>query len=266
MEFLIYFFLFILGASVGSFLNVLIDRLPQEKSINGRSICDHCHHQLAWYDLIPIVSFFLLGGKCRYCNKKISWYYPLVEFLTGASFVFIFLKDGPFFERSVLLMIISCLIVIFFSDLKYQIIPDSIQIAFFIFSLLFKLTEILGKGCVNISFFHCFIIPLLHFFIAGVVVMLPIFFLWLTTNGRGMGFGDVKLAFNIGFFLGIKAGFLTLYFAFVIGGIVGLILIFLGRKKLKSKIAFGPFLVVGMLIMLFFKKEVFEIIDKIYGV
>ena len=96
--------------------------------------------------------------------------------------------------------------------------------------------------------------------------MLPILFLWLVTAGRGMGFGDVKLSFTIGFLLGAKAGFLALYFAFVIGGIIGLILLLLKKKKLKSKIAFGPFLVLGVLIMLFWQKEVFQLINKIYGI
>lgn len=258
-----YFFLFILGASIGSFLNVLIDRLPFEKPINGRSICDHCHRQLAWYDLIPIVSFFLLRGKCRYCGKKISFYYPLVEFITGVSFVFVFLKDGflkdgPFLERSVLLMIllmmISCLIVIFFSDLKYHLIPDQVQVALFIFGLI-------------LLPFHGSFLPLIFVnrVLAALLVAAPIFFIHFFTNGKAMGFGDVKLAFNIGFLLGIKAGFLALYFAFVLGGILGIFLILLKRKKLKSKIAFGPFLVVGLLIMLFFANKVWWAISKMYG-
>lgn len=289
-----YFFLFILGASVGSFLNVLIDRLPLEKSISGRSYCDHCQHKLSWYDLIPIVSFILLKGRCRYCGKKISFYYPLVEFLTGFSFVFItkfqipnsppntgppladkfqtifnfqFSNSWSLFGYWLLMIgylgIISCLIVIFFSDLKYQIIPDWIQLFFFIFALIYRITmsQITPARC-NLA---CYIAPLFPYFVGGFLISLPVLFLHLATFGRGMGFGDVKLAFNIGFLLGIKAGFLALYFGFVLGGVVGLILLLLKKKKLKSKIAFGPFLVVGIIIMLFWSKEVFEIINKIYG-
>lgn len=250
---LFYFFIFFLGASVGSFLNVLIDRLALEEKITGRSRCDHCGHKLSWFDLIPIVSFFLLRGKCRYCSKKISWQYPLVEFLTGLCYVFVFLKVGPFFERSDLLiiMIVSSLIVIFFQDFKYQIISDWIQIFFFIFVLFYQIIT-------------SQITPLRWFF-DGLVVMLPIFFLHFITHGRGMGFGDVKLSFTIGFLLGIKGGLMALYLSFIIGGIVGILLIFFGRKKLKSRIAFGPFLVIGIIVMFFWEKEIFQLMSRIYG-
>ncbi len=139
------FFIFIFGVSIGSFLNVLIDRFPFEKSIGGRSFCDHCRHQLSWYDLVPIVSFFLLGRKCRYCGKKISWFYPLVEFLTGVMFVFVFLYLSPIdkldfhfkiWQLIGYLGVVSCLIVVFFSDLKYHIIPDQVQVALFVFGLI----------------------------------------------------------------------------------------------------------------------------------
>ncbi len=95
--------------------------------------------------------------------------------------------------------------------------------------------------------------------------MLLILFLHLVTKGKGMGFGDVKLSFTIGFLLGWRAGFLALYFAFVIGALVGLFLIVLKKKKLRSKIAFGPFLVVGVIIMMFYQDEILKIIQKIYG-
>ena len=273
MLILIYFFIFIFGASIGSFLNVLIDRLPQEKSINSRSICDHCHRQLVWYDLIPIVSFFILRGKCRYCRKKISWFYPLVEILTGFSFVFVFITNIQYpisnivydiryliFDiRNFLLIFIgwgvmSCLIVIFFSDLKYHLISDQIQLALFVFSLILLPFE--GQA-LYLSF--------ANHLIAALLVSSPIFFIHFLTNGKAMGFGDVKLAFNIGFLLGIKGGFLALYFAFVLGGIVGIFLILLGIKKLNSQIAFGPFLVIGILIVFFLKETIFEVITRIYG-
>lgn len=256
-------FIFILGASIGSFLNVLIDRLPFEKSIGGRSICDHCHHQLSWYDLIPIISFFILKGKCRYCHKKISCYYPLIEFLTAVFFVFTFLYFSPITKNNFHFKIwqlvgywgiISCLIVIFFADLKYQLIPDQIQIAFFVFSL------ILIPFNSNPLFYS-----FLNRVFASFLVIMPIFLIYFLSNEKAMGFGDVKLAFNIGFLLGVKGGFLALYFGFIFGGLVGLILILLKRKKLKSKIAFGPFLVLGILIMMFWQNEIFRLISNFYG-
>src|SRR3990167_2998470 len=122
--------IFILGASIGSFLNVLIDRLPQGKSILGRSQCDFCQKKLKWFDLIPIFSFIFLTGRCRYCHKKLSWQYPVVEALTGLAFVF---SDFAVWG------IIACLIVIFFSDLKYHLISDYILLTLFMFSFLPKL-------------------------------------------------------------------------------------------------------------------------------
>lgn len=252
-----YFFVFLIGISVGSFLNVLIDRLPNEQKISGRSICDYCYHQLAWYDLIPIVSFFILKGQCRYCRKKLSIKYPFVEFLTGVSFVLIYWYFGPLINQNLELIdnyhfklwqligywiVISSLIVVFFSDVKYHLIPDSIQLSFFIGALI--LFPFLSTG------------DLIHFFInrvfSALIIATPIFALNFFSSGKAMGFGDVKLSFTIGFLLGTKLGFMALYTAFISGGIVGTILLLLKKKHLKSKIAFGPFLAIGTILMLFF--------------
>lgn len=253
---MLYIFLFIFGAAIGSFLNVLIDRLPNDKSIMGRSRCDYCKRKLSWNDLIPIFSFFLLGRKCQYCKKVLSWYYPLVEFVTAVMFVVVWFYLPPstgFFIRYIYLGIISTLIVIFFSDLKYRIIPDQGQIVLFIGSLfLIPLFGPIQKVFPERAF-------------AAILVMAPIYFLHWLTKGKGMGFGDVKLAFIIGFMFGIKAGLLVLYFAFISGAAVGLVLMLLKRKGLKSKIAFGPFLVFGMMIMLFWKDEIIGIMRRIYG-
>lgn len=250
MEYIFLSIVFILGLAIGSFLNVLIDRLAKGQKITGRSHCDHCRRKLTYRDLIPVVSFFLLKGKCRYCQKKISWFYPLVELLTGVFFVLIIqwqnFKPYQFFSFYHFLLTISylgitsCLIVIFFQDLKYRIISDWIQLFFFFFVLISHLLSF----SIDLEKF------LINQFFSGIIVMLPILFLHLITAGRGMGFGDVKLSFTIGFFLGIKKGFLALYFAFIIGGIIGLILILFKKKKLKSKIAFGPFLVTGLILVL----------------
>jgi len=275
---MINFYLFLLGLAVGSFLNVLIDRLPKGESINGRSRCDHCKKKLTGWDLIPVLSFIILRGRCRYCKHKLSFYYPLVELITGLSFILIFNYQisplrplgfegqaiSQFLNLLISLGLFSCLIVIFFSDLKYQIIPDSMQVAFFIFSLLLKSAEIFQKKCVGGGLLHCYIATLLPWLFSGVVVMLPILFLWWVTRGRGMGFGDVKLAFSIGFLLGLKDGILSLYLAFILGAVVGLVLIILKKKKLKSKIAFGPFLVLGMILLFFARSQIWSLIYLIY--
>lgn len=285
-----YLFFFILGTAVGSFLNVLIDRLPRGEKITGRSHCDYCHHPLSWFDLIPVVGFALLKGRCRYCGKKISWRYPLVEVLTGVSFLLItkfpppaggpnskqFLIPNFQFSIDWLLAnwvlfgywlsvvgVLSSLIVVFFSDLKYQIIPDTIQIILLLFVLLYRI--IAPHFTPTRCNWDCSIAWLFNYFIAGLLVMLPILFLWFITRGRGMGLGDVKLSFTIGVLFGVKAGLLALYFGFVFGGIIGLILVLMRKKNLKSKIAFGPFLVLGVLIMLFWQETIFQLVGKIYG-
>lgn len=265
------------GLAIGSFLNVLIDRLPQEELITGRSHCDHCKKDLAWYDLMPILSYVYLGARCRYCGKKLSFSYPLVEAITGVMFVFVVMRGlGPTSPDLVgvrgvkdiggellsihtqtlallaLLGILSCGIVIFFSDLKYQVIPDSIEVSLFAFSFLFLITEGVTP--------KVFLVQV----VAAFVVTLPILLLFLLTKGKAMGFGDVKLSFNIGFLLGIMGGLAALYIGFITGAIVGLALIFLGKKKLKSKIAFGPFLIIGLILMLFFADNILPFVRSLY--
>jgi len=264
--------IFMIGIAVGSFLNVLIDRLPQEETILGRSHCDHCKKDLKWNDLIPILSYVYLGAQCRYCGKKLSLFYPLVEVLTGAMFVFVVLigvRDvrnlggvsiGDAFlllhTQTMMLLallgIVSASIVIFFSDWKFQIIPDSIQISLFAFSFLY----IISRGITPKIF--------LDQAVAAFAVMLPILLVFYLSKGKGMGFGDVKLAFSMGFLLGIFSGFMALYIGFISGAIVGVTLLILGKKKMKSEIAFGPFLVLGMLTMLFFENNVLNYIRQFF--
>ncbi|MDO8610291.1 MAG: prepilin peptidase [bacterium] len=258
--------LFIFGCAIGSFLNVVADRLSFDLSINGRSHCDFCKKKLAWFDLVPVLSFLIIQGKCRYCHKKLSLFYPFVEIVTGVMFVLTwqYLPSGLvmdfakypsyFLFKFAYLGIISCLIAIFFADMKYHIIPDQVQIAFFIFSLV----ALPMHGLVLKVF--------VDYVIAAFVVASPIAFLHYVTKGNGMGFGDVKLAFVIGFLMGIKQGFIVLYFAFIFGAIVGTLFMFLKKRGLKSKIAFGPFLVLGLIIMFFWGNWIFEVIKKIYGV
>lgn len=258
---LVIVYLFILGLSIGSFLNVLIDRLPNDRKITGRSSCDYCRHKLSLFDLIPVFSFLFLAGACRYCKKKLSYFYPIVEITTGLFFVLSWLymdpiQKGLYNDTAVKILylgIISILIVIFFTDWKYQIIPDQIQIAFFLLTL--ALFIVYGLSLQEIS----------YRILEGFVVLLPILIIFLLTKGKGMGFGDVKLSFIIGFLLGIKSGLMVLYISFMLGAIIGIMLILLKQKKLKSKIAFGPFLVAGIQTLLFFKNELYNFTFRIFG-
>lgn len=245
--------LFALGLSVGSFLNVVIDRLPISKSIvKGRSNCDFCRHKLAWFDLIPVISFVSLKRKCRYCGKKISWQYPLVELTAGLLFLFAGNYNSMLIILLLNLMIVSGLVAIFVTDLKYRIIPDSVLIFLitvaFIFQLITKSSYIFSN------------------MVIGLVTGLFFLMLVLITKGRGMGLGDVKYSFFMGFFLGFPKIIVAFYLSFLTGAIVSLILIMTARKKMKSTIAFGPFLVVATFVSYFYGDQLWMIFSKILGI
>lgn len=157
-------FIFAAGLIIGSFLNCLIYRLEiseqgwLKKMIFGRSFCPNCRHTLAWYDLIPVLSFVFLKGRCRYCKKRISIQYPLVELVTGILFVFVFwhwslgigVGHWDLLNFVYLLFIVACLIVIFIFDLKHYLIPDEIVYPAIVIILLYRVLGVLGFG--NLSF------------------------------------------------------------------------------------------------------------------
>lgn len=240
MEILI-LFIFIVGIFIGSFLHVLAFRLPRDEGvIFGRSYCESCKHQLSSLDLIPLFSFLFLKGKCRYCHKKLSWYYPFGEFLTGVLYVLVFLHFGSASLVFLLYIffVVSCLIVIFSADYLYGIIPDKIVYpAIFVTLLIYS--YLYGA---NISGYISSGLGAGGFFLL----------LFLITRGKGMGFGDVKLALLLGLVLGFPFIVYSLYIAFLTGAGVSLILILWKKKHLKSTIPFGPFLVFGALVVILF--------------
>ena len=252
---------FILGLFVGSFLNVLADRLPKDESVlKGRSHCDKCKKTLQWYDLIPLLSFVSLKGKCRYCQTRLSPYYPTVELTTGIIFVltaFFILNGSQFLINSQLLInliyylfIVSSLIVIFFADLKYGIIPDKVIFPSIVVSFIYLLL-------IHNSLF------LIHLF-AALGASLFFLLLFLITKGKGMGFGDVKLAFLMGLILGFPGIVVALYVAFLTGAIVGCILIICHQKRIfGTTIPFGPFLVTGTLLAIFFGEFLTQIFLRV---
>lgn len=258
MEFI--FFListFLVGIFIGSFLHVLVDRIPRGESFSrGRSHCDHCRHTLAWFDLIPVFSWLQLGGKCRYCKKQISAYHPLVEVTTGIIFVIFtwvlahsFVLFSPFFlfAYAYFLFLFSAFIVIFFTDLKYGIIPFKVVSFGVIVALLWYLLPLILPPLAQMAQQHYF----LNAFLSGLGAFAAFFLLFLATRGRGLGFGDVVFVFLMGFALGFPRIILGMYIAFISGAIISVILVWIGRKKLKGEtIPFGPFLVAGTVISL----------------
>jgi len=266
MNLFIFLLFFIFGICVGSFLNCIIYRLETKQSfLKGRSFCPKCHHQLGLFDLIPILSFIILKGKCRYCGKKISLQYPLVEIATGLIFLLIFNFYFLIFNQFLifnfktlinlahLLIISSLLVVIFVYDLKHYIIPDKIIYLAIGVTFVFRILDF-GHWDLGFGILRSLQTPL----IAGVLAGTFFFLLWLVSGGRWMGLGDAKLAFFMGLFLGWPNILAGLFSAIFIGAIIGLVLIALGKKTLKSQIPFGPFLVVGTFIALFWGPKVID--------
>ena len=224
-----------MGLGVGSFLNVVIDRSVSGKDLGGRSSCDFCNKKIYWYDLIPVLSYFFLLGKCRFCNKKLSIQYPLIEILTGVLYMFVYIVffQAQLFHMISMLIIITVSIIIAVTDLKYQIIPDWAITTLFLIGIL---------GSSNSLFYY----------FAGSLV--GVFFLWIIhhlSNGTAMGYGDVKLIAAEGIVLSLPFLLISLYSAFLFGGIFALFLLLMRKKKMSSQMAFGPFLIIGFLISMF---------------
>lgn len=246
------FFIFMFGLAIGSFLNAVIYRLEIGDSVaKGRSRCPKCGHILSWYELIPLISFAIQRGRCRNCKEKISWQYPIVEFFTAALFLFAFLNfdfyKGPTFVEDIvalvyMLAVFSFLVLIFVFDFKHYIIPNIavysiIAIAFF-YNLIFNSGSML---------FHI---------LAAVVVSGFFLFLFLISSGKWIGMGDVKYGIFMGLFLGWPAAVVGLFLSYIIGAIVGVIMISLKKKGLKSEIPFGPFLIIGAIIAYFYSGQI----------
>lgn len=250
--------IFLIGLCIGSFLNVIIDRPMQKRSIIwGRSSCDFCHHELAWYDLLPVMSFLFLSGKCRYCHKKLSLQYPLIELLTAFFFTlfFIFLPHSSLQNMGILLCTFGLLtfgIALFVSDIKYKILPNNSLLFFFLSTILYVL------------FLHQH--ELLFRLVIAFFSMVPFLLIFIFSKGKGMGLGDVKLIFVMGFLLGFPQILVALYVAFLTGAIAGIILIL--EKKIRVKggiIAFGPFLLLGTFIALIWGNTIWNYARVIIG-
>jgi leader peptidase (prepilin peptidase)/N-methyltransferase len=235
------------GAIVGSFLNVCIIRLPKGESIIiPGSHCPQCNHPIKFYDNIPLISYLLLGGKCRYCKRSISAQYPLVEGTTAISSLLLFLKWGLSLSYFFYFSFVAALIIITVIDLYHQIIPDVISIPGIGVGLLGALI------IPHITFFNSLLGILLG---GGSLFVVATFYQWLFKR-EGMGGGDVKLLAMIGAFLGWDAVILTILLSSLIGSITGIIIMVLKGKDFKYAIPFGPFLSLGAVIALFYKNEI----------
>ncbi len=259
-------FIFLFGLVAGSFLNAVIWRMYFKVAVwHGRSMCPACRHSLSWQDLIPIISFFLLRARCRYCAAPISWQYPLVELVTGVLFLAIFNSQfsilnefsiWQLFKLFYLWTIASALIIIFVYDLRYYIISDTVVYPAIALTFLYRIFEVwslnhldlIGNWKLEIGNFE----SLIYSIGAGILASAFFFAIYACSKGKWMGFGDVKLALLMGLALGFPNIIAALFFAFVIGAAISLFLVFFRKKQWKSEVPFAPFLVLGTFLALFF--------------
>jgi len=265
------FVIFLFGLAVGSFLDAFIYRMEQGKSVlRGRSYCPHCKHALAWYDLVPLLSFALLHGKCRYCTKPISVQHPLVELATGILFVLLSLKFhlviftlvslgfAQILELLYLWTIASLLMVIFVYDLKHFLIPDKVLYPAILVSGIWYLVSSMA-GWISLH-------QILNTIYSAAGAAGFFLAIYLFSKGRAMGFGDVKLAFFMGLFLSWPNILVALSLAFAAGAIVGLALIVSKRKTMRSEVPFGPFLIAGTFAALFWGNSIVDWYLSLLGV
>lgn len=250
-------FVFVFGAVIGSFLNAAIFRLHDGRSVvKGRSKCMTCEEPIGPMDLIPIVSFLLLRGRCRSCKNVISWQYPLVEFVLGLLFVLFYVKFaegwfgvyliqsiGGLYSLARAWIFIGFLAVLFVYDLRYMIIPDQFSLPAIIVALIVNLW--IGIPASSL--------------LLGMIVFGAFFYLqFVISQGTWVGGGDIRMGVLIGAMLGLTQGFVALFIAYFLGALVGVALLVSKRVQRKTQIPFGTFLTTGVLTVLFFGDAILQ--------
>lgn len=230
-------FLFVLGLIVGSFLNVVGLRYRSGRGVGGRSECPHCGKSLKWWELVPIVSFLALRGRCSACRSRISWQYPAVELFTGLIFATLSFVYWPAF---------CFYIVILIYDLRHKIIPDSLVYASVVYAVVVRFF-FLPSSALD--------------WLAGPALLAVFALGWYLSKGRALGFGDGKLALSLGLLLGAAQGLSAVVMAFWIGALITGSLVLYGKKSLtmKSEVPFAPFLILGAWVALFYHLDLFHI-------
>lgn len=261
MLILIYFFIFLFGLAVGSFLNSVIYRLERGESFFfARSYCPACQHILTWKDLIPVFSFIFLKGKCRYCQQKISWQYPLVELATAFIFSLIFFQNyitlySSIWKVAFYWIFSSFLIVIFVYDLKHYIIPDRVIYPALGITFLYQIISNF-QFPISITSFQFLLTNLYLPFLSALGAAIFFLIIILISHGQWLGIGDLKLAFLMGLFLSFPNILVALFSAFFLGAIIGIGLIIARKKTMKSPLPFGPFLVTGTFTAFFWTEKI----------
>lgn len=254
---------FVVGGMIGSFLNVCVYRIPKGESVvNPPSHCPKCGENIAWYDNIPVLSWLILGARCRNCKAPISWQYPLVEAITGTLFLLVFLRFGRTVASPVYMTLAASLVLVTFIDLTDWTIPDRITlpgipigIACSVLAMVYPASG-LQIGEMHKDVFDSLIGVALG---GGIIYALDKISLLLLKK-HGMGFGDVKLLAMLGAFVGWKGVLLILIMACLVGSVVGVTLVAIKKLKGKDKedhyLPFGPYLSVAGLLVVFFGDEI----------
>ncbi|KKS31813.1 hypothetical protein A2380_01860 [candidate division WWE3 bacterium RIFOXYB1_FULL_43_24] len=278
--------IFIFGTFIGSFLNLVSDRVVKgEKIVSDRSKCDKCGKELKALNLIPVISFLMQKGKCSFCQTRLSWYYPFSEILSGLFLVFAASLSGfslfNTFSRDVfvgfvfLSVVFSFYEILLLADLKYLLIPDKVVLPAIVFVALFHLSSTalnlyeyrnrlqnddFGRYLLRAGFFENQVGVALrglgfNFISAIAIALFFLLIVWIT-RGRGMGGGDIRLGLLVGLVNGFPYNLLAVFLGFFIGAVVSIVLILTKKKTLKSIVPFGPFLILGSLICLAWGSEI----------
>ena len=244
----LFLYFLLTGLAVGSYLNVVIHRLPRGLStIMPVSRCPFCEHSVRLRDNIPLLSFLLLRGRCRDCSAPIGWQYPLIEATTGVLFAGAFLSFGPSWEAVIAALFGSLMIALAFIDAEHFVLPDRITLPGIIIGL--ALQPLIGWTSLTSAALGA---------AAGAGIILGMNGLWwLLRRVQGFGLGDVKMLAMIGAFLGLRGVALTLFISTLFGSLVGLALMVRGKIQMRSRLPFGVFLAIGAIVSLFFAPALF---------
>ena len=247
---------FVFGLVFGSFYNVIGYRLPNGMSIvKPSSSCPKCNHKLRFYELIPVISYVILRGKCSKCKNKISLFYPIFELLTGFMFLISYIKFGFTIDFLIAIIFVSILIIISISDIKYYIIPDEVLITG---AILLIITYIINMYVNNLSLMEAVIIPLLN----GLGSFSLLYLIKIGSDylfkKESLGGGDVKLLFIIGLVIGFEMSIVSIFIASFIALPLSMISLF---KKDENIIPFGPYLSIAAAIILFLNLNLHVILE-----
>ena len=283
---LVWLILFILGIAIGSFLNVVSlryepgQKLMDFKIIGGRSHCPYCGKILSWYELVPLFSFLIQKGKCRNCEHKLSWQYPLVELLSGLIFVFVPLVASYWPLVIIWLLIFILFLLLSIIDFRHYIIPNSINLSLAILGMvlmgiyIFQSNNLTIQQFNNFSFLGhyslLFDFPFLssiwlnHFF-AAFIAMAFVAAIIILSRGRGMGWGDFKLVGALGLIFGWPDILMLLFLSFIVGSVAVLPLLIKKQKTMKDVVPFGPFLIIAATLTFFLGHQIIDGYFKLFS-